>query len=625
MNTEAPPKALSKYQTGSRRRRAIRRPMPSGIRALTREYTMKHSILIPLVIAAMLSGFGCTDNPNDALHISGADGDAEATETDGDVETADGDTDETADIDIIDGDTDEESVAETETVEIVDYPLTGWEGVTITANAPDDTTVKVVFSRNPGEADCTNQFYYVFSADVPLFDIEDINYDAATATALITTSRQPLGIEYTLTMLKGDNPSDSFLSADTKTFWVTDFSSSAYDQYQITTNRVAVSDTSVAYVEQGYNFPGITDIVGEFDDMIFPVETQLLQAAPDMDGNGRIVFVGLDGGDYYGGYFSQINAYSDAQTMSWWGLHSNEMEMIHVNVLVDAESVGHVVAHEFQHLLYHARHGMNQQYWEYHDEGLAESAVRIVYGSNDYAVEFYQWDYQDIIGGGLSLVNWNYGLYENYALAYLWWAYVTGQLGEGIDGYSTIFDMNVGSPEEVDAFTTNNFGLDFPTMYMNNLIANWVQDQSGLYSYNGALSFAAGTAPTAARNVQSVDIDAFAGTFFRLNQETVSYPGTQGETVVYAGIDPQGNVDLEEPFTVDGGALLVYNKTLDYEAAKVHSGPDLAQTGGAQTTKNAPLCGPKNLQPWMDPPPINPGRAESFDAWKQAAEQRMAH
>jgi len=589
----------------------------------------RHTLILALLITVLLMFMGCTDNPDKTIIIPDGDtvesdevvdGDDEGIiDGDGEEAVVDGDAE-------VDGDIEEDIPAEEEQVEIVDHPQTGWDGVTITSiNAPDETTVKIVFSRDPGEADCLSSYNYIFTSEAEQFDIENIAYDAATATVTITTSMQKLGIEYTLTMLKGDNPTGTFLTADTKKFWVSDMSSSNYDQYQVTAHRVAVSDTSVAYVEEGYTFPGVDQIMGEFDDMIYPTETTIFHPAPDKDGNGRIVMLGLDGGDDYGGYFSPINAMADNQTMSWWGLHSNEMEMIHINVLVDVESVGHVIAHEFQHLLYNSRHGMNQEYWEYHDEGLAESAVRVVYGSNDYAVDFYQWDYQGKIAQGVSMVNWTYAQYENYALAYMWWAYVAGQLDDGMDGYSAIFDMNIGSPDEVDAFTTNNFGMDFPSMYMNNLIANWVQEDSGAYSYNGTLSFPTSSAPTVGQGTQSVDIGPFTGTFFRLNDETISYPGTQGSNIVYAGIDPEGNIDLEEPFTVDGGALLVYNKTIDYDSGNQHSGPDVASTAKATGTKSiAPMCSFKALKTWMNPPPVNPDNLQNLHAWQKATAKRLA-
>jgi hypothetical protein len=393
-----------------------------------------------------------------------------------------------------------------------------------------------------------------------------------------------------------------------------------YNQVQIVANRMAVGTYSVIYVEQGWNPAGVSQAVSFFDNNTYPVETQLFDEAPDLDGNGRIVLLGLDGEGYYGGYFSPYNAYTDAQTTSWWGMHSNEMEMVHINVAWgEFDYSGQIVPHEFEHLLYHERHGFTDPYWEYHNEGLAECAVHAVLGGNDYAVSTYFGDSSGNFAEGLSLVNWTYALYDNYALAYMFWTYLASRLG-GVDAFGDLFDLETGNPEEVDELIAADLDSDFSTVQMQGLIANWVQADTGSYGYEGMIDFPAGNPPKVSGGTTSVDLQPFAGTFFTLDETEVVYPGTEGEHIVYAGIDSAGDVDLEEPFDVAGGALLVFNSYVEYVMFQPeHSGPDLPASwwkSGAELEENISPA-------WLDPPPVDPDNLEPLYRWQEATAARL--
>ncbi len=503
-----------------------------------------------------------------------------------------------------------------------DEPASAWEDVKIlTIEAPDERTVVVRFDRDPGSERAERRASYGLDSLLGALSVASVVYEADTSTATLTSARQKLGVEYTLSIADGDDigPSEVFWSADERNFWVTDFSSQSYEDEEITAYRRAVGQHCVIYVQDGYAINDAQSLLDTFDDDIYPTLTDLLADAPDFDENDKILLLALDGQNYYGGYFSSINQYSNATTMSWWGLHSNEMDMIHLNVVTDPQSFPHIIAHEFQHLLYHGYHGFTEEYWEYHDEGLAESAINAVYGENTTAVQFFQWDPDGLIGDGLSLAHWRYAEYANYAVAYLFWAYVAGQMTGDVAAYADIFTLSDGSPEEVNTFLQTEIGMDLPTAYQRMLAAFWTQADSGLYSFNGLASATVASGPTVSTGTTSLNLEPFAGALFKLTATSVDYPGTQGADIRYLGIDGSGNIDETAPFNVQGGALLVANTSMDYSGWPTQaSGPDQPAQSRAVFKAEPPVSMIRHLPTWTNPPPFNPMRPASWQAWRHA-------
>ena len=78
-------------------------------------------------------------------------------------------------------------------------------------------------------------------------------------------------------------------------------------------------------------------------------------------------------------------------------------------------------------------------------------------------------------------------------------------------------------------------------------------------------------------------------------------------------------MDLTEPFHIDGGALVIYNKSMDTDAwSPEHSGPDIAAIGMAKALRTAPIS-----RAWLDPPPLDPNHPERIQAWRKAAIRQM--
>lgn len=498
-----------------------------------------------------------------------------------------------------------------------------WSATRIaSAKAPIRTQVVAVLDTPPAPELAALREAYGVTQGQSALAVKSAAYDATTRTVTLTTDPQKLGLTYTLKIAGGgqDGQTASFLSADKHTFWTTDFSSANYDQVQTVALRIAVRDNAVLYAQEGYDVSSAEALLEEFDTTIYPTLTGFMRPAPDIDGNGKVVILGLDGAEYYGGYFSPTNQYPDSDTMSWWGQHSNEMEIVHVNVLTDASYLGQVTAHEFQHMLYHDLHGLQQDYFEYHDEGLAECAIHLVYGSNDYAVQFYAWDPKDLIRNGLSLVNWNYGEYANYAQAYFFWTYLTGQLSGDTTGYKDIFLLPDGRPSTVNTFIQNRLGLPFHEAYQQALMAYRVQADSGLLSLNGLLAFQPSALKTVTTGTKSLELLPYGGAFFKLPAGSVNYPGTQGAHIVYRGLKKDGTQDTEAPFALDSDSLLlVYNANTTYNAAAETSGPDVA----AQKRLAAPAPQSRPDERPISPPPYYPNHPQNWQAWRFATFLRL--
>ncbi len=564
-----------------------------------------------LILAIALASFYCacgSDSSDD--DDDSADDDMGDDDVDDDVnDDVDDDSDDDVDDDVDD-----------------DTQPGSWDGIELLGvTAPDEYSMEVELSGDPGDAIDDLEQYAVDSDNGDL-DVAGAVFDDDGNILTLTTNRQKLGVTYTLDIDTGARGlAGDFLAADTARLWAWDFEGE--EDYSVTARRVAVGEHCVVYLEQGWSVQDVNDSVEAFDEFIYPTETEIFYPAPDMDGNDRILIFGLNGHGWYGGYFSGINAYSDDQAWNWWGYHSNEMEMVYINVEYDTLMPYNVIPHEFQHLLYNHRHETNYEYWEYHDEGLAESAVHAVFGPNRSALYAYMWDYNETIREGLSLIHWEWGNYDYYAQAYMWWIYVASRLG-GLDALSDIFDLDTGSPEEVDQFLTDNLGSGMAAVLFENNIALWAQAATGKYGYEGLMDFEGQIPYSVSGGTTSRDLESYSGAYFRLSETEVNYPGTEGDDIVYAGVNGAGDVDLEAPFDIDGGALLVHNLSTQYPAwpqtvwETQHSGPDLTaleppdpQEGRASFVGINPA--------WMDPPPLHPERMDRVYQWREKALQRV--
>ncbi len=481
------------------------------------------------------------------------------------------------------------------------------------AHAPDEVTVVVQLSGDDLAPPEVGTAYLLKSASNGDLTVGDVTFDPEAKTVTLVTSKQKLGVEYSVTIKAPGDPLDlanaTFMSADTVTLWASDFTDN-FTPYQVTAERQAVGEHVVIYTTPDAPASDVDETVQYFDEKIFPVETALFTDAPDRDGNGKILLLGLDGMGQYGGYFDPTNSLTDAQAQQFGG-HSNEMEMLYISTvdLGGALDPVNVVAHEFQHLLYNETHDFFTSNWSWHNEGLAECAVNAVEGANAIAAAYYL--QAPGLADGESLVRWTYSNYDQYAQAYVFWTYVAGRLG-GVDGYGQLFDLS-GDPADIGAFFQDQFGQSMPEVQLDMLTATFVQSATGQYGFNGMLDL--GGAPQTASGSPR-DLETYTGVLFDVNGAAVSVAGA-GPDVVHRGVSSDGTIDDSAPFAVSAGVLIALNAKEDPDDTTTESSGTVLSAGLAKPS-SLPLSSASRHGLWLHPPPVHPGNRAALFAWRRA-------
>lgn len=473
--------------------------------------------------------------------------------------------------------------------------------------APDETTIvlQVIGSLSAGHPSAPAM--YSVDSEVGPLAVGEVSFDAEAGEITLRTATQKLGVDYTLQIKAPghalDLASATFPSADTATFWATDFSD--FSDFEVVAYREAVGEHVVVYATA--DALGASDLettVAFFDSTIFPVETENLHPAPDLDGNGKVVLLGLDGEGNYGGYFSPINSLSK-ELAEQFGYQSNEMEMLYVSVpdLGNRYLPLEVVAHEFSHLLYNEEHPFGEQDWSWHNEGMAECAVHLVSGSpNNYALSTY-FDPNSPLAAGQSLVVWQYGNYNQYAQSYMFLTYAASQLG-GIPAYATLFNQS-GNPSQFSTFFESELDRSFSEVQLDFLSAVWMDQPSGPYGFNGMLSvpFQPPMAPGS-----SASLAPYTGVFLDVQGEALLWSGA-GSNVVHRAIRADGAIDDESPFDSTGGLVIALNTSTD---ATESSGVAQLPVPSRQLSMSSVAL----WKDWLHPPPVKPANRSLLEAWR---------
>jgi hypothetical protein len=253
--------------------------------------------------------------------------------------------------------------------------------------------------------------------------------------------------------------------------------------------------------------------------------------------------------------------------------------------------------------------------WSWHNEGMAECAKHAVHGQNDYDYWYYSEDPQGGIQTGLSLVNWEWANFDQYVLSYMFLTYLAGQK-EGIETYRELFALD-GSPASVEAWIQQELGVTFSEAHKRQLLATWVQEPSGIYSFNGLDGFA-GLPPVGSG---TFTLEPFAGTF-RQPASPVMYPGTQGPDVIYVGINGLGEIDETEPFDTTDGALFVFNTSTNINNLSPQPTGNPMPPVRQNKMMKAEVAEATRVMTRLHPPPLYPERLSDVRAWQAIAHAR---
>lgn len=489
----------------------------------------------------------------------------------------------------------------------------------VSVSAPDRSSFVLNFEGELNGIPSDLEGYEIVS-DHGSLAVVGLSADAALRKVTLFTDKQKLGVTYTVRIRSGGPPlqgsAQSCLSADQATLWATDFSEPDFPDYEVQAERVAVGKYAVMYLEVGEpkDQEEIDLAVELFDELIYPKMTSMLHPAPDRDGNGRILLLGLNGGDYYGGYFSQVNAFTEEKAQMF-GYHSNEMDMLYINSLAGWQPQA-VITHEFSHLLYHEQHSDPSPY-AYHNEGLAECAVHLVHGVNEIARDYYLSGAQGQLTGGKSLVQWDYGNYAQYAQAYMFWTYVASRLGGPAD-YGALFDVP-SHPAVVDDFLRDKLGDGFSKIELEWLAASWARAPSGKYGYGTMLSLPsrpqalpAGTGP--------VQLAPFAGVYFAQTNPGVTPIGA-GPDLLFLGVGNDTSVDDLAPFDVPSGVVVALNGELDVQSVAPQTTGDVGTSLDPVPVVQSNLASTLGRH-WLKrhPPPVHPANRAALHAWRRATQ-----
>ena len=228
----------------------------------------------------------------------------------------------------------------------------------------------------------------------------------------------------------------------------------------ITAELKKTGENCYLYVEEGYLFfPD--DIVGEFDDSIYPELSTIMGTPGDIDGDARIYILYYNmGNNGIAGYFHPNDP--------------NRLDLLYLNLYYDPGKM--VVSHELIHQIQN-NYDKAEERWI--DEGLAEMAKIHLYGeprSNSFMEHFE--NLPSISLNWKSYSNLSYINWAQYGIAYVFQQYIYDQF-EGLDSSGLIlrdgFSFDTGANEKYQGIEgiNNFFNLTGSPPEFNSFFCNW--------------------------------------------------------------------------------------------------------------------------------------------------------
>jgi len=257
---------------------------------------------------------------------------------------------------------------------------------------------------------------------------------------------------------------------------------------QISATLRKISDKAYWYVSDGYwnsvseseknlFLPKLDELASEFDNKIYPVETQFWgsEPKPGIDNDLRITILITRLIDQAGGYFETSHLYKKSEVSE-----SNEREMVFLNAGSIANGRAKIfLAHEFQHLIGFNQKdillGASEDTWL--NEIRAEYAPRLlgyddVYENSNIRRRVFSFEQNP----SDPLAEWQ-NLSSDYGAAALFMSYLVDHYGEKIINDSQRIDK-IGIESLNQILLSNGFTESFSDIFSNWTIANVLNDET---------------------------------------------------------------------------------------------------------------------------------------------------
>lgn len=280
----------------------------------------------------------------------------------------------------------------------------------------------------------------------------------------------------------------SFSIGETKTFWAVDEYNGLY--YTVTAQLKKIGNYSYVFVEDGqYISPGtINSITDEFDNKIYPLDTNYFGSPPNIDGNQKIVILLLDIKDahnYISYYPPSVLGYFNPMDQMYYK-YSNRLDMIYIDTytLITKKTWAATLIHEFQHLI-HYNYDVDED--AFINEGLSGYA-EFLGGYKNYE----GWDTFGHITSFVDspdnpLVDWDNEI-RDYGATTLFILYLSEHYGGNDTIKKLVAEKSNGITSINKVLKSEGYSETFNDVFSNWIIANYLDDpslniNSGKYGY----------------------------------------------------------------------------------------------------------------------------------------------
>ena len=267
----------------------------------------------------------------------------------------------------------------------------------------------------------------------------------------------------------------SYKIGDVHSFWLLDMED--YRRLSIRASLHYISPHAYFYVEEGVNVPpqDMERSANEFETRIYPTLTELFgkERTPGIDNDPRLTILNarIPGA---GGYFSAFDGYPNTIHA-----YSNQREMVYINIAtvrVGTPAYYTVLAHELQHLI-HWEADPNEEAWL--NEGASELAAELCGYQHSFVKDFMS-------SPDIQLTTWSDEPHENgahYGAAYLFMKYLMEHYG-GETAIAEALSQQADGLQGIDAYLYHKgYQADFDLVFKDWVIANYVDEENGPYSY----------------------------------------------------------------------------------------------------------------------------------------------